>query len=323
MSIVLLAPNAALAQQIPAILTVEAEYGSIVWEGSRYTAAHHQPAGSLYAGRHLAGLARTGRPSPCNDPNIPPVKSGIIGVSHLDLDTFGGVMRAHPVRGHEFGPGMGTHFGPDTQSFWDLAERIDVHGAHRLPELCSDPFLVARLNGFWAWSHERQRAPWDRVSDVTNEVDQAALVLLELFADDPARIEAGIAFVAGEAALNERTFRYVTGTGVGGPHVVVRYTVDRAFVNHLYRTPGGDLHEAIVGWDRVAGAVTISIANPEEWPHVSCRAVVQQLWGPEAGGHPGIAGGPRGLYLDAAEVERAIQALLVAMNQSARVAGPV
>jgi len=316
MSIVLLAPNAKLAQQVPAILTIEAEYGSIVWEGSRYTAAHHQPAGSIYAGRHLAGLALTGRPSPCNDPAIPVVESGIIGVSHLDLDTFGGVMRAHPVRGNEWGNGVGTHFGPDAQAFWDLAERIDVNGAHRLPELCQDPTLVNRLNGFWAWSRDRPRAPWDRVSDVTSEVDQAALVLLELFVDDPARIEAGQAFVAGEAALNERTFEYVTGI-VGGPHAVVRHTEDRAFVNHLYRTPGGDLHEAIVGWDRVAGIVTISIANPEEWPHVSCRAIVQQLWGPEAGGHPGIAGGPRGLYLGEAEVERAVQALLAALGKPA------
>ena len=319
MPLILLAPNAKLAQQVPAVLTIEAEYGSIVWEGSHYTAAHHQPVGSVYAGRHLPGLALTGRPSPCNDPSIPVVESGIIGVSHLDLDTFGGLFRSHPVRGHEFSPGVGTHFGPETQAFWDLAEKIDVNGAHRLPEMCSDPVLAAQLNGFWAWSHGRPRAPWDRVTDVTSEVDEAALVLLELFVNDPARLEAGAAFVAGEDALNARTFRYVTGTGVGGPHVVVRQAEDRVFVNHLYRTPGrtGDLHEAIVGWDRTAGTVTISIANPGEWPHVSCRAIVQSLWGPEAGGHPGIAGGPRGLFLAEAEANRATEALLAAMGRSA------
>jgi len=310
MPIILLAPNASLARQIPAVLTVEAEYGSVVWEGSQYTAAHHQPAGSLYAGRHLAGLALTGRPSPCNDPAIPVVESGIIGISHLDLDTFGGLFRSHPVRGHEFGPGVGTHFGPETQAFWDLAERIDVNGAHRLPELCSDLALAARLNGFLAWFHTQPRAPWDRVTDVTSAVDQAALVLLELFADDPARIEAGQAFVAAEAALNARSFQSVAGVG---PRAIVRQTEDRAFVNHLYRTPEGDLHEAVVHWDQIAGTVTISVANPEEWPGVSCRAIVQALWGPEAGGHPGIAGGPRGLFLDVSEANRATEMLLAAM----------
>lgn len=316
MSIVLLAPNAVLAQQIPALLTVEAEYGSVVWEGSRYTAAHHQPAGSVYAGRHLAGLALTGRPSPCNDPAIPTIASGIIGISHLDPDTLGGVMRAHPVRGHEFGSSVGTHFGRDTQSFWDLVEHADVRGDHRIPEFYATPATVARLFGFYAWwDQARPRIARDRILDATDIVDQAALVLLELFVDDPARLEAGEAFVAAEVALNARSFQYVTGTGAGGPHVIVRHTEDRAFVNHLYRTPGEDLHEACVNWDRVAGIVTISIANPEEWPGVDCRAIVQELWGSEAGGHLGVAGGPRGLFLGKAEVERAIQALLAAMGK--------
>ena len=43
------------------------------------------------------------------------------------------------------------------------------------------------------------------------------------------------------------------------------------------------------------------------------RAIVQALWGPEAGGHPGIAGGPRGLFLDVSEANRAAAMLLAAM----------
>lgn len=50
---VLHAPSAALAATLTPTLTVEAEYGSVVMQGTRYTAAHHQPAGSRFAGRHL------------------------------------------------------------------------------------------------------------------------------------------------------------------------------------------------------------------------------------------------------------------------------
>jgi hypothetical protein len=92
MRLVLLAPTYTHASVLDAAVTVEAEYGDLVWEGQLYTAAHHQAAGP-YAGRHrVVG----GRPSPCNDDQIPFVTHGVIGVSHVDLDTFGGVLRTDP-----------------------------------------------------------------------------------------------------------------------------------------------------------------------------------------------------------------------------------
>jgi len=39
-------------------LTVEAEYGATVVEGTLYTAAHHQPAGSPFAGDHVVAGGR-------------------------------------------------------------------------------------------------------------------------------------------------------------------------------------------------------------------------------------------------------------------------
>jgi hypothetical protein len=74
---------------------VEAEYGSVVIEGTVYTAAHHQPSGP-YVGDHVVP---GGRPAPCNDTAIPPVAWDVEGgpvalVSHLDLDTVGGLLRA-------------------------------------------------------------------------------------------------------------------------------------------------------------------------------------------------------------------------------------
>ena len=110
---VLLAPNLPLAVELTPDITVEAEYGSTVVWGRHYTAAHHQPSGP-FMGRHLAGGTA---PSPCNDTRIPLLETGVILVSHLDLDTVGGVLRAlHHAR---------MLFQPTFQSFWDLAEAVD------------------------------------------------------------------------------------------------------------------------------------------------------------------------------------------------------
>jgi len=303
MSIVLLVPSAAHAHQLTAQLTVEAEYGAHVWEGTIYTAAHHQKDGP-YAGRHLRAHAATGRPSPCNDANIPVLQHSLIGVSHLDLDTIGGVLRADPVRVH-------THFRPDTQAFWDLAEAVDTRGAHRLPELCQEEALLRRLHGFWAWSKTTPRFDFTRVHDVGHVLDEAARVLLELFADDPRRIEAGVALAAGEAALNARTYVHAE------ERVILRHTESASeFVNHLYRSPSGDLHDGVVAWNREKGTITVSVSDPDALS-VDCRALVQGLWGPEAGGHAGIGGGPRERRFGFGEADRAVVALRAALAKGA------
>ena len=68
MPTVLHAPSATLAATLNPTLTVEAEYGSVVAEGSRYTAAHHQadpvakPGGAPSPQRPARRLARARRP---------------------------------------------------------------------------------------------------------------------------------------------------------------------------------------------------------------------------------------------------------------------
>ena len=105
MSIVVLhSTNPALLAAEKPHLTVEAEYGATVVEGSVYTAAHHQPAGSKYAGDHVVA---GGRPSPCVDKGIPLFFQEIpwfVGISHVDLDTIGGVLRALPAAADIFAP---------------------------------------------------------------------------------------------------------------------------------------------------------------------------------------------------------------------------
>ena len=296
MSLVLFAPTYALAQHLDAVVTVEAEYGSFVWEGRVYTAAHHQAAGP-YAGRHLiAG----GRPSPCNDDQIPVVERGVVGVSHVDLDTFGGVLRTDAAA-------RARLFSPDTQPFWDLAEGVDTRGPHRLRMLTEDEALQRRLRGFWAWSKGQPRLPRDTVVDLRAAVAEAGQVLEHLFADAADLLEAGDQLRDEEDAFNRASFVHAFGG------VIVRHIEGNAFANHLYTTPSGNVMEGVVSWNRTTGAVTVSLADAV--PGVSCREIVQALWGPEAGGHAGIAGSPRGLHYGFHEADRAAAALRAILSR--------
>ena len=83
-------------------------------------------------------------------------------------------------------------------------------------------------------------------------------------------------------------------------------------MNHLYVAPSGDVGRAIVAHNVYAGNITISLADPI--PGVSCRDIVQGLWGPLAGGHAGIAGSPRGQVMSDEDVAAVVKALEAALS---------
>lgn len=287
--IVILAPTAQLAADTltldnPPALTVEAEYGAWVAQGSRYTAAHHQPIGSEYAGRHIGG----DRPAPCNDPNIPLLDENEVAlISHIDVDTLGGLMRAQP----DFQP----YFSEEFQPFWDFVEFVDTMGWHK-----ADPAHpeYARLSAFAAWSQKnRINTPRDQNTDVTDFVTSALGFLTCVLKYDPEAIALGASYLADQDSLNEKSWIRTTPFGL----VVRRST---AFVNHLYRDPTGEVGSAVISLNDKTGAITISLADPI--PNLSCRAVVQELWGSEAGGHDGIAGSPRGTLMSEDDLLNAV-----------------
>lgn len=306
MPTVLLAPSADLARECLATrniaLTVEAEYGSYVAEGRIHTAAHHQPVGSAYAGRHLV---EGGRPSPCNATDIPVLgEDDIVLVSHVDLDTFGGCLRSMPEFQDLFppknvdaavlskAPAEAAHVITSLRNnvdFWNLAEYVDVRGAHKLGESEASERSVRQLYAFWAWSKSPEggpRLPRDTVSDVTSLVRSAGETLRRIFHDNAELLVAGGALRVSEQLLNSRTFV----RREGGIIVRVPYA-SRDFCNHLYVDPVGQSARAVASFNTETGSITISLADPI--PGVSCRAIVQELWGAEAGGHDGIAGSPR------------------------------
>jgi hypothetical protein len=68
---------------------------------------------------------------------------------------------------------------------------------------------------------------------------------------------------------------------------------------------------AVVAHNKHVGTITVSLESPI--PGVSCRDVVQKLWGELAGGHAGIAGSPRGQVMDEFDVDTAVLQLEAAI----------
>jgi len=282
---IILAPTAELAKTVDAPhVTVEAEYGDITIKGSRYTAAHH--------GSNAAN------PCPCVDTDIPTVADGeTILVSHIDLDTLGGVYRA-----------MGRVVLSHDEGFWNLAAFVDTNGPHKLAQSGASEEDLAALYAYWAWSQNNRgpRRENDRVHDVTEEVENHLDAIIEILRGDAALLAAGQAFKEAGEALNEESFVELQGS------TIVR--VSPAFVNHLYTTPYGEVTDAVVAFNTKNGSITLSFAEKDD-PRNACE-IMQLVCGPEAGGHKGIAGSPRGVR----QTLNSLRAVRAVVNQMARLA---
>jgi len=342
---IILAPSAALASTVDAHVTVEAEYGAVVAEGSVYTAAHHQPG--------MEDL-----PAPCNDTLIPVLGTpsncasdfgtgdrafnGTILVSHIDLDTIGGCLRALDFVMDDGDP-CANLFRPEAQSFWNLAEFVDLNGPHKLAESGASDLDLDCLYAFWAWKRANVgRFSRDECTDVTNVIVEASGILSAILDVDVHLMQAGADMRAEEAALNAATLVEVHGD------VLVRITsfapeAGLGFCNHLYADPDGKAYKAVATFAKDTGSVTISVADTPEG--VSCREISQRVWpqvtarwddgdgfgifeSPEAaeaahpgcdwaftaGGHAGIAGSPRGYVQSLSDLLRAADALEAAIQ---------
>lgn len=278
---VMFAPTADVAREAEADITIEAEYGSFVWEGSRFTAAHHQSEGP-YAGRHQGGT----QPAPCNNSEIPVLDRGVIGVSHMDLDTLGGIARA-----------MGAPMFGGFESFWNLAEFVDVSGPHKLKNANASDTDLERLYAFWAWSQENRLERATQLTDITEYAIKAMDALYACLEGDSVMIEAGRRFRANEEALNKSSLVKVVG------NVAVRRA--ETFVNHLYTTVEGVECETVVTLNTKFKSITLSSSDGQ----IDCCAVMQKVFGPDAGGHKGIAGTPRGVDFGEEDLNKVLAVL--------------
>ena len=265
--------------------TVEAEYGRRVITGSWATLAHHVDG---WRDKPCPCLHRETRPTP---------ERLIIGVSHFDLDTLGGVLSLLGLRGS-----INPNEDIVSAAFWHAAAYIDTRGPHRIEEL--DRSVHSYLHAFWAWSESnRLVAPRDKsVLDVTNFFQDAEEVLSEILNGDESRLAAGQEWASNKEELEQKSFRFVfTFGGLSG---IVRQSAGK-FVNSLY-AHDCRVYDAIIGHNTETGAITLSFERPRIR---NAKEVMQSVFGPEAGGHEGIAGSPRGIEFSLEDTVKVIQEL--------------
>jgi len=292
-------------------VTVEAEYGNSVIEGTILTMAHHGPRADNPApclAWHQAG--EVSYPGLRGKTDITSVE--VVGVSHIDLDTLGGIAAI-------LGRSSKTRKNDLTASFWATAAEIDVRGVHHLqsilpgtvfssiyeaPASCPLAYLlgikeevVDTLNAWYAWSAENRLGRSDEaVVDVTDYV-MSALDIFDslLFGKGVQLIKAGREWRAEQASLDAASYLETVG------RVILRQT-GGPFVNCFYRNSA-----AVVAFNERTRAVTLSLADPIHG--VDVVAIAQSLWGPEAGGRAGIAGSPRGKEMCIEDARKAAEKL--------------
>jgi hypothetical protein len=274
---VLLAPTWELAEPVEADVTVEAEYGSHVKEGLKQTLAHHS---GKYKGLPAVSTVRP-----------PALGSGTILVSHLDLDTIIACLDLL---------GMGDKV---SDSFREIAGHVDVKGPHRLNELDISKEDEEKIHAWWAREEALERKPQDKVSDVTQDIKKAGEILGKIMAHEEEHIEKGRSLKKKNSELEEESFKGVEGD------VLIR--ISGRFVNHLYKHDN-KVYKGIAALNTKFKSVTVSLEAPV--PGLSCRDLVQKLWGKEAGGHDGIAGSPRGKAMTEKDLQEAAEAFNKALK---------
>ena len=280
--IVILSPTSQLASDTldyspPPALTVEAEYGAFVLEGTKYTAAHHQPMGSPYVGRHITPF---GRPAPCNDKDIPKLSENEVAlISHIDVDTLGGLMRA-------------TDQFEDNSVFWFYAEHIDTNGRHKAKK--DHPCWII-YNGILAWIEENKpEIDPKRNNEVSDFCCRAFSFIREALTEGHLAERMGRAYLYLQDKLDESTFIEKHPCGL-----VVRRTQGQK-VNHLYRDG-----VAVITYDEKYKTIRISISDPIA--DLSCRRLAQEWWGDRAGGHTQVAGSARGQIMSEDQFKEATE----------------
>lgn len=259
--------------------TVEAEYGDVCVSGSWATLAHH--------GSRAHNLC------PCLEENRQPPPDLLIGVSHFDLDTLGGVLALLGVK-------------PEAEAFWAAAGRVDVEGPHMLPLITSSPVTLGQLNAFWAWSEtNRLVLPRDGAAvDVTEAFAAAAEAVAKILGGDSTLLDAGETWAAGKAALDKASLWWEAGG--------LQFRVAEGWVNHLY----GPGTRGILGYNPKQGKVTLSFVDEAAAGAFDAGALLQRFFGPEAGGRKCVAGGPRDLFIPRGEAEAAAKAISGLMSPS-------
>jgi len=276
-------------------MTVEAEYGSVVVEG-KHTLAHHTG--------HWKSC-----PAPCANEAVRGIAAGQKGyilISHIDLDTVGGIFQAMKSSQSEIDQ--------LSKPFWDLAEQIDLNGPHTLSE--DHPWFFL-FHGLWLELDILREQTHGDTQDVTSLIEGIfpTLEAVELYVSTGrmkpySLFHSGKLRFAAEKALNITSLQRVHSG------FVVRHS--EKWVNALYDVytqDGVKQHttDAIIGWNPKSGSITLTFRKPTLLGH-HAGEIMQELFGPLAGGHAGAAGSPRGVFMTEDQVQQLVEKLTILLS---------
>ena len=247
-------------ESINPVATVEAEYGEKIIRGTEITLAHHIKE-------------YENNPAPCNTPNIPMVQdNSIIVVSHLDLDTLGGIAAL-----------IGRK--KENPKFWQAAEFIDLNGAHNLFQV--EEGTRKKYIAYKAYQDNHRIQRFTEITDVTNIVLEHLYIIDKIIDGDKYLIQEGIKW-------DEEIKKKIEDCLVfENDNVRIFDSPEGVFCSASYYSEKmGKVIPTTVTRNGKFKSLTIAMADGGK--KVSAKELVQELWGSEAGGHPGIAGSPRG-----------------------------
>ena len=274
---VILAPSYDIAKNIKAEATVEAEYGDECLEGTMVTLAHHGP--------------RSNNPAPCNTPDVPELPPfATVVVSHIDLDTLGGI---YALQGRK----------PEDYRFWEAAEMIDVKGAHHIHELDKD--IQDKLNAYYAYNDGQPRQRYTEAIDVTKQIDDTYNVVNAIVdINDP---EHDKLITAGKEWAQTRE-KEVEDQLVYENKDVRVFDTNGIFCAASYFSPNQNtICPATVTYNEKFKSITLAFEDGGK--QLNAKEIVQELWGPEAGGREGITGSPRNVEMTKNDLAKLVNEL--------------
>ena len=286
---VILAPTYMSQEELFAVgivpsATVEAEYGEKVIEGKQTTLAHHTDR-------------YKNNPAPCNTPNIPILADdSTIVISHLDLDTLGGIAAL-----------MGRK--KDEPEFWKAAEFIDLNGPHNLFQL--DEETRKKYIAYQAYQANHRTPRFTEITDVTDVVLDYLGIIDKVIDGDKSLIEEGMKW-------DKQTKGAIEECLVSeNDNVRVFNSPNGVFCSASYYSEElGKVIPCTVTFNGKFKSITVAMADGGK--QISAKELVQELWGNEAGGHSGIAGSPRGKEMTEEDLEKAAEMAIELISRENR-----
>lgn len=254
--------------------TVEAEYGDICVEGSWETLAHHT--------RQYRDF-----PAPCVRRDIKPMAGGIILISHLDLDTIGGIMLLEGRSNME-------------DSFWESEALIDTQGVLAEQQLTEEDRFLMRA--YWSW--ETNLPDQVHLSNQTNHLlDVTDCVELRINFIEMMLKESKTPFET--KVLNQWYEQFQSHLDSFLKTCVFDSDQLRVFISeenphYLSHLRDNQLIETCITLNQHKGTLTLSDISGT----IDCKEVMQTLFGPNAGGQFRVAGSPRDEIMDTSHLKK-------------------